>query len=59
MQSVPNELARRVTDFIAGLSFGLGGKMEKTAAKVFLLRPTDTDMSDDEKARLAERGLYN
>ena len=36
-----------------------GGKMEKTPAKVFLLRPTDTDMSDDEKARLAERGLYN
>ncbi|MEY2399884.1 MAG: cell division inhibitor SepF [Actinomycetota bacterium] len=59
MQSVPNELARRVTDFIAGLSFGLGGKMEKTAAKVFLLRPTDSDMSDDEKARLAERGLYS
>lgn len=59
LQTVPGELARRLIDFMSGLSFGLGGKMEKTAAKVFLLRPTDSEMPDDEKARLAERGLYN
>jgi len=59
LQSVSPDLARRLIDFMSGLAFGVGGKMEKTAAKVFLLRPTDSDMSDDEKARLAERGLYN
>jgi cell division inhibitor SepF len=59
LQTVPSDLARRLIDFMSGLSFGLGGKMEKTAAKVFLLRPTDSEMPDDEKARLAERGLYN
>ncbi len=59
LQAVPPELARRLIDFMSGLSFALGGKMEKTAAKVFLLRPTDSEMPEDEKARLAERGLYN
>lgn len=59
LQTVPSDLARRLIDFMSGLSFGLGGKMEKTAAKVFLLRPTDSEMPEDEKARLAERGLYN
>lgn len=59
LQAVPPELARRLIDFMSGVSFALGGKMEKTAAKVFLLRPTDSEMPEDEKARLAERGLYN
>lgn len=59
LQAVPPDLARRLIDFMSGVSFALGGKMEKTAAKVFLLRPTDSEMPEDEKARLAERGLYN
>ncbi|MEY2426129.1 MAG: cell division inhibitor SepF [Actinomycetota bacterium] len=58
LQAVEGDLARRMVDFMSGLAVGVGGKMEKTAAKVFLLRPKDVDMSDDEKARLAERGLY-
>jgi cell division inhibitor SepF len=58
LQAVEPELARRMVDFISGLAVGVGGKMERTAAKVFLLRPKDVDVPDDEKARLAERGLY-
>jgi cell division inhibitor SepF len=58
LQAVAPELARRMVDFISGLAVGVGGKMERTAAKVFLLRPKDIDVPDDEKARLAERGLY-
>jgi cell division inhibitor SepF len=58
LQAVEPDLARRMVDFMSGLAVGVGGKMEKTAAKVFLLRPRDIDMPDDEKARLAERGLY-
>ena len=58
LQDVPSELTRRMVDFASGLTAGVGGKMERTANKVYLLRPADADMSDDEKARLAERGLY-
>lgn len=58
LQAVQPELVRRIVDFMSGLAYGVGGKMQRTANKVYLLRPTDVDMSDDEKARLAERGLY-
>jgi cell division inhibitor SepF len=59
LQSVADDLTRRLVDFAAGLQAGLGGKMERTANKVYLLRPADTEMPEDEKARLAERGLYS
>ena len=58
LQSVADDLARRLVDFAAGLQAGLLGKMERTANKVYLLRPADIEMPEDEKARLAERGLY-
>ena len=58
LQAVEADLTRRVVDFTAGLAAGVGGKMERTANRVYLLRPKDIDMPDDEKARLAERGLY-
>jgi cell division inhibitor SepF len=48
-----------LVDFAAGLAFGVGGKMQRTANKVYLLRPADSEMPEDEKARLAERGLYS
>ncbi len=58
LQAVEPDLARRMVDFMSGLAVGVGGRLEKTAAKVFLIRPRDIDVPDDEKARLAERGLY-
>jgi cell division inhibitor SepF len=59
LQGVADELTRRLVDFISGLAYGVGGKMERTANKVYLLRPGDSEMPEDEKARLAERGLYS
>lgn len=59
LQGAPPELTRRLVDFCSGLTYGVGGKMEKAARQVYLLRPADVEMPDDEKARLQERGLYN
>lgn len=59
LQGVADELTRRLVDFAAGLQAGLLGKMERTANKVYLLRPADSEMPEDEKARLTERGLYS
>jgi cell division inhibitor SepF len=59
LQSVDPELARRLIDFMSGLTFGLRHSMERAANKVFLLRPTDVEMPPEEEARLKERGLYS
>lgn len=58
LQGVDRELSRRLIDFASGLSYGLGGRMEKVADAVFLLTPTNVEVSADEKRRLQERGLY-
>jgi cell division inhibitor SepF len=45
-------------DFCSGVNYALGGSMEKAADQVFLLTPTNVEVSAEEKRRLQERGLY-
>ena len=58
LQTVDRDLTRRIIDFASGLAYGLGGQMEKVADQVFLLTPTNVEVSAEEKRRLQERGLY-
>ena len=58
LQGVDRDLARRLIDFASGLAYGLGGQMEPVAEQVFLLTPTNVEVSAEEKRRLQERGLY-
>ncbi|PPJ21746.1 cell division protein SepF [Nocardia nova] len=54
-----NADARRLVDFAAGLAFALRGSFDKVATKVFLLSPSDVDVSAEERRRIAENGFYN
>ena len=58
LQGVERELAHRIVDFSSGLAFALNGDMKKVAEKVFMLTPTNVEVSTEEKRRLSERGLY-
>ena len=58
LQGVDRDLARRLTDFSSGLTYGLGGQMDRVAKQVFLLTPSNVEVSAEEKRRLQERGLY-
>jgi cell division inhibitor SepF len=58
LQSADRELSRRMIDFCSGVTYALGGSMEKVADQVFLLTPTNVEVSAEEKRRLQERGLY-
>jgi len=58
LQGVDRDLARRLIDFSSGLTYGLGGTMEKVAESVFLLTPSNVEVSAEEKRRLQDRGLY-
>ena len=58
LQGVERDLRRRLIDFASGLAYGLAGQMEKVADQVFLVRPTNVEVSPEEKRRLQERGLY-
>jgi cell division inhibitor SepF len=52
------ELAHRMIDFCSGVAYALGGSMDKVAEKVFLMTPSNVEVSAEEKRRLQERGLY-
>jgi cell division inhibitor SepF len=57
-QGLDVDLRRRLIDFSSGLCYGLGGQMEKVANQVYLLTPSNVEVSPEEKRRLQERGLY-
>lgn len=52
------DLARRLIDFASGVVFALDGSMERVAPQVYLITPTDVEVSDDDRRRLQERGLH-
>ena len=56
LQGVERDLARRIIDFASGLCYGLGGQMERVATQVYLLTPSDVEVSPEERRRLRERG---
>jgi cell division inhibitor SepF len=59
LQNVDRDLSRRLIDFASGLCYGLGGAMEKVAHQVYLLTPSNVEVSPEERRRLQERGLYD
>lgn len=56
LQGVERDLARRIIDFASGLCYGLDGQMERVATQVYLLTPSDVEVSPEERRRLRERG---
>ena len=58
LQMADRELSRRMIDFCSGATYALGGSMDKVAEQVFLLTPSNVEVSAEEKRRLQERGLY-
>jgi cell division inhibitor SepF len=55
LQAADRDLARRMIDFCSGATYVLGGAMDKVADQVFLLTPSNVEVSDEERRRLRER----
>ena len=56
LQGDDKDLARRLIDFASGLCYGIGGQMERVANQVYLLTPSNVEVSQEERRRLHERG---
>lgn len=59
LQSTEDSTARRLVDFASGLVFGLDGKIELVAQRVYLLTPANLEVSAEERERLVEGGFFN
>ncbi len=58
LQGLARDLQRRLIDFSSGLAYAVGGSMQRVADQVFLLTPSNVEVSQEEKERLQARGLY-
>jgi len=59
LQSTEDAIARRLVDFASGLVFGLDGKIEMVASRVYLLTPANMEVSAEERERIVEGGFFN
>jgi cell division inhibitor SepF len=59
LQGIDRDLSRRLIDFASGMCYGLGGQMERVAHQVYLLTPSNVEVSAEERRRLQERGLHD
>ena len=48
------DLSRRLVDFASGLCYGMRGSMERVTNQVYLLTPSNVEVSAEEKRRLRE-----
>lgn len=59
LQSTDRELSKRLIDFSSGMTYALGGGMQRISQGIFLLTPQNVEVSAEEKARLLEGGFFN
>jgi cell division inhibitor SepF len=59
LQATEDAIARRLVDFASGLVYGLDGKIELVANRVYLLSPADVEVSAEEREQIAGTGFYN
>jgi len=59
LQDTDTDLSRRLIDFASGLTYALGGGMQKIADQTFLLTPRDVEVSAAEAERMLDSGFFN
>ncbi len=52
------DLAKRLLDFASGLTYGLDGGLQKVSERVFMLTPHNVEVSDADRRRLRDTGLF-
>jgi cell division inhibitor SepF len=56
LQQADSALMRRVLDFISGATFAIKGKVERVSEKVYLVIPSNVQVSDDDRSRARGEG---
>ena len=59
LQSIDRDLAKRLIDFVSGLTYGLDGGIQRVAEMVFLLTPPNIEVSAEDRKWMREKGFFN
>ncbi|MBM3458589.1 MAG: cell division protein SepF [Armatimonadetes bacterium] len=58
LEGTDDDMARRVIDFISGVTYALNGYYERVGAKVFLFTPSNVIISDEDELEPPNKGPY-
>ncbi len=58
LETTPNEDARRLIDFLSGVTYALDGKIQKAALKTYVIVPKNADLAGDLAGDLETGGSY-
>ena len=58
LQGIEEDLFKRLTAFASGLAYGLEGRVQRLAPRVYLITPANVEVSAEERRRLMERGFF-
>lgn len=59
LQGVEDDLFKRLTAFASGLAYGLAGRVQRLAPRVYLIVPANVEVSAEDRRKLAERGFFD
>ncbi|MCC2671320.1 MAG: hypothetical protein K0Q72_3791 [Armatimonadetes bacterium] len=59
LEKADDELARRVIDFISGVTYALNGFYERVGDKVFLFTPANIVIADEDEVEPGGKGLFS
>ena len=59
LQGIEEDLFKRLTAFASGLAYGLEGRVQRLAPRVYLITPANIEVSAEERRRLMERGFFD
>lgn len=59
LEKADDELARRVIDFISGVTYALNGFYERVGDKVFLFTPSNIIIADEDEVEPGGKGLFS
>lgn len=52
------KIAQRLLDFMGGASYALGGELQEIEKGVYILSPSNVEVSSELKSELSSRGLF-
>lgn len=59
MTNLEGKVAQRLLDFMAGASYALGGSLEEIEKGVYIISPSNVEISNELKNELSSKGLLN
>ena len=58
LEETNKDTARRLVDFLSGVTYALDGKIKKVAASTYIITPFNVEISGDLIDELENNGLY-